>query len=471
MTGLESGCIRLEDLAKQVIGADERVPVIGGEKRRYVNFDNAASTPTFQCVWDKLHEFMRWYSNVHRGTGFKSQLATWAFDKVREKVLKFVGATPDEYVVIFGKNASEMINRLASRLAPRDGRDVVLTSVMEHHSNDLPWRRRWKAVHVEVDEWGAIDEEDLKRKLDEYGPRLRLLAISGASNVSGIVNPVHKYARWAHEVGAEILVDGAQLIPHRKVEMVRDIPAETIDYLAFSAHKVYAPFGIGVLVGRKENFLAGAPEHVGGGTIDIVTLDEVEWTDPPEKEEAGTPNIPGAVALGIVIDLLMEIGMDRVAEHERELTDRAVQGLKRYPDVIIYGPENGDRWDRLGVITFNVKGIPHGKLAAMLSWEAAIGVRNGCFCAHPYVTRLLKVSREQMREAIAGIRSGDRSMLPGAVRISFGCYNTVEEVDYFLESLDKILKGEIRGEYEQIRQTGEYRPKNFAVNFEEYFPW
>ncbi len=472
MTDKEAECRNLKELRHRVIGVDKKVPLITGESRPYINFDNAASTPTFSCIWNKLHEFMNWYSNVHRGTGFKSQLATWAFDGTREKILRFVGANPDEYVVIFGKNTSEMVNHLAYRLPPVDERDIVLTTMMEHHSNDLPWRKHWKAVHVAVDRSGHIDREDLEKKIKKYARRIRLLAVSGASNVTGIINPVHEFARMAHEVGAEIMVDGAQLIPHRKVRMQTGDGEEAIDYLVFSAHKMYAPFGIGVLVGKKRTFAEGEPVHVGGGTIEIVTLDRVEWAPPPERDEAGTPNIPGAIALGIAIDVLQGIGMDKIAKHEKKLTRRTFNGLRELGDEVqIIGPEFRNSDDRLGVITFNLNSMPHSKLAAILSWEWAIGVRNGCFCAHPYLTRLMDIRPAVMQEVIQGIRQGDRSHVPGAVRISFGCYNTVEEVDYFLEALEQIAGGNIRGNYRLNPVTGEYWPEGWTVNFEQYFPW
>ncbi len=462
-------CVQIDDLRNEVVGVNKKVPILGGELRDYINFDNAASTPTFRCVWDKLYQFMEWYSNVHRGTGFKSQLATWAFDQTRQKILQFVGANPESHVVIFGKNSSEMINRLANRLQHQPERKVVLTTLMEHHSNDLPWRKNWQTVHVMVDQTGAIDEEDLMAKLKKYNQQVRLLAISGASNVTGIVTPMHRYAQLAHSVGAEILVDAAQLVPHRAVRMA-DANGEDIDYLVFSAHKVYAPFGIGVLVGRKDNFSCGDPDHVGGGSIEIVTLDEIAWTKPPEKDEVGTPNIPGAIALGIVLNLLTRLGMDKIAQHEKNLTRQALIGLHQIPGVEIFGPTSADELEnRLGVITFNLADLPHNKLAAILSWEVAIGVRNGCFCAHPYVTHLLAISPERIKQVVAQIKQNDRSATPGAVRISFGCYNTSEEVDYFLSVLNRIARREIYGEYQLDGCSGQYRPKNWDIDFNNYF--
>ncbi|MEK9138704.1 MAG: aminotransferase class V-fold PLP-dependent enzyme, partial [Bacteroidota bacterium] len=236
--------LNLRDL---VIGADEEVPVIGGGKRRYINFDNAASTPTLKPILDRVDEFLKWYSNVHRGTGFKSKLSSWAFDRSRERIAEFVNGNHPERVVLFTKNTTEAINHLSHRFPFREG-GVVLTTVMEHHSNELPWRKVAQVVHIEVDHDGKVDEVDFRRKLMEYHGHVQLVAVTGASNVTGYINPVHQYARWTHEAGAKIFVDAAQLAPHRPVDMKSPDHPEHIDYLAFSAHKMYAPFGLGVLV-------------------------------------------------------------------------------------------------------------------------------------------------------------------------------------------------------------------------------
>ncbi|HEY6100330.1 MAG TPA: aminotransferase class V-fold PLP-dependent enzyme, partial [Anaeromyxobacter sp.] len=177
----------------EVVGAEERVPVLGGGMRRYVNFDNAASTPALECVRDTVDEFLRWYSNVHRGTGYKSRLSSWAFEEARDRVARFVGADPEDAVVLFCKNATEAINKLAHRF-PFEKDDVVVTTVMEHHSNELPWRRVARVVHVGVRPDGRVDEDELARTLALHRGRVRLLAVTGASNVTGYVNPVHSWA-------------------------------------------------------------------------------------------------------------------------------------------------------------------------------------------------------------------------------------------------------------------------------------
>jgi len=463
--------LTLQELRAQVIGVDRSVPLLDGRFQRYVYFDNAASTPTFRFVWEEMYEFLHWYSNVHRGSGFKSRLATLAYEKAREIVLEFVGGHPREQVAIFVKNTTEAINKLAYRLAP-DGRDVVLTTLMEHHSNDLPWRKLWKTIQVEVDDQGAVDQDDLWKKLRRYKGRVRLLAVSGASNVTGIINPIHEFARWAHEHGAEILVDGAQLVPHRPVRLWTEDEATRIDYLAFSAHKIYAPFGVGVLIGPRRVFEKGSPEFVGGGTIRVVDRQEVWWASPPEKEEAGTPNILGAIGLSVTLTALASVGMEQIASHEMGLTRHLLQALSKMEGVHIYGPSDSrDLERRLGVVSFNLEGMPHAKLAAILNWEGAIGVRNGCFCAHPYLVRLLRLEPERWKKHRERILRGDLSNTPGAVRASFGCYNTGEEVDRLIDCLNRIRAGDILGDYEYRAELGEYWPRGFQPNYGEYWPY
>ena len=453
----------------EVVGADTTVPVLGGGQRRYVNLDNAASTPALACVRDTVVEFLGWYSNVHRGTGYKSRLSSWAFERARSRVERFVGADPKHEVVIFCKNATEAINRLAHRLPFREG-DVVLTTVMEHHSNELPWRRAAKVVHVGVLADGRVDELDLAARLSERNGRVRLLAVSGASNVTGYINPVHDWARLAHEAGAEILVDAAQLAPHRPLDMKPAASPEHLDYVAFSAHKMYAPFGIGVLVASRAIFETGDPDVVGGGTVDIVDLENAYWTDLPDREEAGTPDIVGVVALARAIRALEEVGWEDLIGHEAELTGYALERLGAIPDVVLYGDTLPARArERLGVIPFNVRGLPHALAAAILSSEFGIGTRHGCFCAHPYVKELLCVTENEARQVESRILARDRSTIPGTVRASFGIYNTKADVDALADALELIVRRQFRPGYVLDPERGEYTHPELPADFRGRF--
>ncbi len=460
--------ISISDLPGLLLGFDTTVPTIHGDKR-YVNLDNAASTPTFKPIADSVTQFLRWYSNVHRGTGFKSQLSSWAFEESRNIVAKFIGADLSKQVVLFTKNSTEAINKLANRVIIKPD-DIILTSLMEHHSNELPWRRVGDVKHIEINHDGTISRKSFEELLSKYGSRIKLVAITGASNVSGYINDVDYFAKMAHSVGAKFVLDGAQLVPHRPVDVKANDPECAIDFLVFSAHKMYAPFGVGVLVADKETFEHGDPTEVGGGVVDIVTMEEAYWADLPDKEEAGTPDIVGVVALGQAIKMIEQIGWDSIIEHESELIAYALKELAKIPEVKLYGDTNPEQASqRLGVVSFNIGDIPHGLTAAILSYEGGIGVRSGCFCAHTYVKELLHVSDERAAKYEAEILARDRTNLPGAVRASFGIYNTCDEVDQLIEMIRKIAAGDYCKDYTLIIESGEYQLPNFKYDYSDYF--
>jgi selenocysteine lyase/cysteine desulfurase len=461
--------VTIHTIRKYIVGVEEEIPLLDGKRRPYINLDNAASTPTISLITEKVNEFLKWYSNVHRGTGFKSKLSSRVFEEARDTIAQFVHADLSDSVVLFCKNTTEAINKLANRFSFQLG-DVVLTSVMEHHSNELPWRKVAHVVHIDVTPDGRIDENDFREKISRFGSKIKLIAVSGASNVTGFINPVHTYARWAHAIGAQIMVDAAQLVPHRPIDMKMKGDPEHLDYIAFSAHKMYAPFGVGVLVGCRKTFEEGDPEYVGGGTVDIVNLENAYWADLPDKEEAGTPDIVGAVALAQAIRVIEQIGWDDIIDHESSLTHYALERLKKIPGVTLYGDkELATVADRLGVITFNIKDLNHALVASILSYEWGIGTRNGCFCAHPYVKCLLEVSETEAKDMETRILARDRSTLPGFVRASFGIYNTKEEVDALCEALSAIAQGKYRDGYLLNKERGEFYRTDVADEFEKYF--
>jgi len=452
------------------VGLDHPIPLLSGSEQAYINLDNAASTPPMLAVRDTVDRFMEFYSSVHRGTGFKSQLATHVFEQARLAVLRFVGADPSSHVCIFGKNTTEATNKLARRFPFTPEKNIVLVSAMEHHSNDLPWRAAAQVFHIGVTPDGRLDEADYDRLLDQYRGRIALVSISGASNVTGTINPIHRLAEKAHAVGAQFAADAAQLAPHRAVAMGALSDSAHLDYVFISAHKMYAPYGTGALVGRRDTFEQGEPDMRGGGEVEIVTLDSVHWSEPPERDEAGSPNTAGAVALAAAIRELERVGMDAVARHEAELTAYALPQLAAIPGLRIYGdPDPARAAERLGVIPVNLEGMSHFLVAAILGYEFGIGVRNGCFCAHPYLLHLLGVGEQQAGEVREEILRGDRREVPGMVRISFGLYNTIEEVDAVVGALQRIARGEYQGQYVQDLASGEYHPQGWKVDFERYF--
>ncbi len=458
----------LDVLRSEIVGIDCQVPLLDGSWRTYTFLDNAASTPAFRSVLDKVNESMVWYSSVHRGSGYKSLVSTEVYEKARRIVAEFVGADLENDVVIFGKNTSEAVNILAYALPPAaDG--VILTTMMEHHSNDLPWRAQGNVIHVAVHEDGSVDLEDYRQKLELYRGKIRLVAISGASNVSGFVQPVHEMAEMAHRCGSLFMVDAAQLAPHRAIQMGKLGDPGRLDFVVLSGHKMYAPFGAGALIGPREFFRQMPPLYRGGGTIDLVSLDEVFWTEPPERFEAGSPNIIGPIALAASIRKLTQIGMDRLAAHEAELTTYLLERLEQMQGIKVYGSTDPSRTkDRLGVVTLEVEGMHHGKVAAILSFEGGIGVRNGCFCAHPYVVHLMKVEGETYRTFRNQVLQHDRSNLPGLVRVSFGCYNNTAEIDHLLWMLKRIVRGDYRGDYVLDKAHGSYYPRDFKFSDVEH---
>ena len=452
------------------IGLEVETPLLDGSQRPYINLDNAASTPALKAVQQSVDDFLNFYSSVHRGTGFKSQLATHAYEEARRITMSFVGADPRTHTCVFVKNTTEAINKLARRFPFTSKKDVILTSGMEHHSNDLPWRAAAHTVHVGLTPDGKLDEVDFDQKLASYGSRVALVAISGASNVTGNLNPIHRLAEKAHAAGALLVADCAQLAPHRSIAMLPlDNPAH-LDFVAISAHKMYAPFGSGALIGRRDIFEQGDPDMPGGGTVEIVTLDDVVWAEPPDREEAGSPNTVGAVALAAAISQLQAIGMENVARHEAELTRYALERLPTVKGIHLYGDsEPSNSAQRLGVIPLKLEGMSHFEVASILGHEFGIGVRSGCFCAHPYILHLLGLSPEEAKYVRSHMLTGDRSDMPGLVRASFGLYNTRDEVDALVEALSRIARGAYSGKYNQIVASGEYLPEGWAPEFDQYY--
>ncbi len=449
------------DLRQEIYGADQLVPLLDGSLTTYTNLDNAASTPALKRVKEKTEEMMRWYSSVHRGSGFKSMLSTQLYEEAREIVLKFVGADEAEDVIVFCKNTTEALNRLANRFPFQPG-DMVLTTGMEHHSDDLPWRAKAEVLHADTLADGSLDLEDLYEKLAQHSGRIKLVAVTGASNVSGFIPPIHDIAEMAHKHGALIIADCAQLMPHRKIEMGKVGDPRRLDFITFAAHKLYAPLGSGGLVGTRDFFNQGEPDYRGGGTVEIVTLNDVVWTGAPERDEAGSPNVIGAVALAASLKFLSEVGMDQIAQHEAELTRYALTRLNALDGITIYGSKDPALAEtRVGVIPFNVRGLTHGKVAAILGFEGGIGVRNGCFCAHPYMLKLLNVTDATYKSYHDQVIQHNRVDLPGMVRMSFGCYNNSADVDRLIEMLQRILAGDYQGEYEAHLGSGTYYPRGF----------
>jgi len=438
-------------LADYVVGIDTTVPIRGGRRTRHVGLDNAASTPPLRDVVAAIERFLPHYAGVHRGTGFKARASTALFEWARRTIAEFVKADPDSNTVIFGKNTTEAINKLAHRLPWRPDA-VVLTTQLEHHSNDLPFRRHAQVVHVGATADGRLDEAELDGLLAHYGRRVQLVTVTGASNVTGVCPPIHRIARKAHLADAHILVDAAQLAAHREIDVLPDDHPEHLDFVAMAAHKMYAPFGTGVLIGPRSVFAVGEPEYSGGGTIAVVTEDDIVWADAPDRDEAGSPNVVGAIAMAVAMRTLTRIGLAEIAAHERDLVRHALARLQRVDGLRLYGFAADADDERVGIVSFNLAAHDHAFVAAVLAHEGGIGVRSGCFCAQPYVRRLLGLDVGEWRSRM---RAADQ---PGMVRISFGLHNTRQDVDALTDSLARIAEGAWAGDYARDPMTGEVRP-------------
>lgn len=460
---------KTEEIRKNIAGLNKKVRLLDGTKREYVFLDNAASTPSFLSVKNKVNEAIDNYSAIHRGQGIKSFISTDAYDKAHEIVAKFVNADPDEYVTIFVKNTTEAINKLSYRICLKPG-DVILSSCMEHHSNDLPWRRKNFVDYIKVDSEGYLDLDDLQKKIDYYGKRIKLITLTGASNVSGFVNPYHKVAEMAHSIGAKFCLDAAQLAPHRKIDMKPMNDPQHIDYLVMSAHKMYAPYGSGVLLCPKDFCEIGDPEFVGGGMAAYVTHHETVWSGLPHKEEAGSPNTIGGIAMAMACKQLNEYGMDYAAEHELQLTKYLLEKMDQIPEIKTLVKTDYDKLeDKLGVVTFNIEGLHYNFVGSILAHEYGIGVRTGCFCTHPYIAILMDIDEEVSEKLKNDILCKRKIDLPGAIRVSFGIYNNFEEVDYLVEAIKNIIEGKVQGEYEIDEESGLFTPKGYDFELSEYF--
>jgi len=380
-----------------------------------------------------------------------------------------------------GSGVTAGMNRVAktlNRLRPE--RDMVLISIMEHHSNDLPHRKHGgKVIHVptytDTDKMGSMNIEIFEKYLDQFQDRINYVSITGLSNVTGIINPINEIAKIAHKYGVYIVVDAAQMAAHVPIFMngVNDV-SEAIDVLLFSGHKTYAPGSPGVVIARKSFLNSIEPEDVGGGMVDKVFPDNYFVSKTfPDREEAGTPNILGAITLGAAIHVLDSIGMETILEEDLELIQYTMNLMQQNSDIYIYGNTNVDIYPRAGTISFNIIGMDHGLLAAILNDYFNIAVRNECFCAHPYVEKMLHGTHKEEIENMDC--QEDRlawTVEPwmGMVRASFGLYNTKKDVDMLLNALHQIIdKKEFYSKQYALNNEGEYIHNNFSFSSKEYF--
>ena len=439
-----SGKELLENLRLTRIGRIVQVPTTGGMKP-FINLDNSASTPTFEPIWNT---FKTTFSQPEK-------IQKEVIGEVKKLCAGILGAPLDEYEIIFTSNTTESINLVAENLeggSEAGMEPVILNTILEHSSNDLPWRsvKGHSVIKLNVSNEGFWDMGELETLLEAYNrkhihgsKRIKLVAVSGASNVLGICNDLESLSRMVHNYDAKLLVDAAQLVAHREVSMKK---LQT-DYLAFSAHKVYAPFGCGVLIAKK-------------GLLDLESEEMIS------AKASGEENAGGIAALGKSLLLLKRMGFAVIHEAEESLTRRAIEGMKRIKDLRIFGVQETDSPKfnhKIGVIVFDIKNMMAGKIAKKLAMNQGIGVRFGCHCAHLIVKQLSGFTpfTEQLQKTVVMLFPG--LTLQGFVRISFGLENTETDVDVLLTELERIARrGKSAAEPTMNQQGSDIQSRNKA---------
>ncbi|MEU2574607.1 aminotransferase class V-fold PLP-dependent enzyme [Streptomyces anulatus] len=425
-----------------VLGQNVTVPLVTGGEVTYAALDYAASAPALQRVWDDVAAYAPYYGSVHRGAGYLSQLSTDLFENSRRTVAEFLGCRADDQVV-FTRSTTDSLNLLAAAI-PADCQVFVYET--EHHASLLPWRDA-QVTYLNAPRTPAQAVESLERALadrDPYGPAL--VCVTGASNVTGELWPVRELAAAAHAHGARIVLDAAQLAPHHPV----DIAELDVDWVAFSGHKLYAPFGSGVLAGRADWLQAAEPYLAGGGASRKVARRadggvDVDWHTTAARHEAGSPNVIGVYSIASACKALTEAGFEGLVAREQELVGRVREGLAEVPEVRVLSLF-GDDAPRVGVISFVVRGWNSSHFAAALSAEYGIGVRDGLFCAHPLVRTLLGSDPQDPGECGAPeAEPGERSL--NAIRVSFGAGTPDEHIDRFLRAVSELVRDGARWNY------------------------
>ncbi|MFJ7196980.1 MULTISPECIES: aminotransferase class V-fold PLP-dependent enzyme [unclassified Streptomyces] len=417
-----------------VLGKDVTVPLVTGGEVTYAALDYAASAPALQRVWDDVAAYAPYYGSVHRGAGYLSQLSTDLFENSRATVAEFLGCRADDQV-IFTRSTTDSLNLLAA-VVPADCQVFVYET--EHHASLLPWRDA-RVTYLNAPRTPAQAVETLERALadrEPYGPAL--VCVTGASNVTGELWPVKELAAAAHAHGARIVLDAAQLAPHHPV----DIAELDVDWVAFSGHKLYAPFGSGVLAGRADWLQAAEPYLAGGGASRKVARRadggvDVEWHSTAARHEAGSPNVIGVYSIASACKALTEAGFDSLVAREQHLVSTVRAGLAAVPEVKVLSLF-GDDAPRVGVISFVVEGWNSSHFAAALSAEYGIGVRDGLFCAHPLVRTLLGSDPQEVGECGAPeAEPGELSL--NAIRVSFGAGTPDEHIERFVRAVRELV--------------------------------
>ena len=456
----------------QFIGLNTTYPLADGSTRRRIHLDGAASPLMMKLARDAQSALLPHYSNSHSHAHASAHISAKAMDWARSTILDICGARAKDYALItLGNGSTGVINNIARRLRARQNKKpIVLVSGMEHHANDLPHREQGhKVIHIpllgESTKAGEIDIIALELLLKQHAGKVNYVAVSGVSNVTGIINPVAEIIALAHKHDALCLLDAAQMTAH----MALNVSDLNMDFIAFSGHKVYCAGSPGILIGKIDLLRAYPSDEVGGGIVSHVSYQEAEYLDEyPAREQPGTKNLLGTYALAKTMQELNTIGLSTIQSHSEGLWNHAYSLLSRLNGIIIYGKS---AQPRIGTLSFNLKNIDHGLVASILSDYFGIAVRNECFCAHPYVSSMIKeelwnldlsnITDEQHEAYINRKR--------GMVRASFSLYNTKNEIAELADALEKIINNidDYTQQYD-VLDDGSYRHQDFSIKWRDY---
>ena len=458
------------DIPMSFIGLDTNYPTADGQRLRRVHLDGAASPLAASTALKAINSVLPHYSNTHSYVHSSAQISTKALNRAHDIVLQYAGANSNDYAAVFtGAGTTSAINRIARGLSKaRPNRKTVLVSSMEHHANDLPHRQfDNNVVHIPLEgdgpHAGAIDLTVFKELCEEHSETVNYVAISSISNVTGIKTPVKQVCEIAHQHGIFVLLDGAQSVAHGAT----NLSSLDVDFLVFSGHKLYTPMSPGVMIAKRAILKSLSEQDLGGGSVSHVSFHDQQLVDnESDKEESGTPNIVGAIALSSVLNELMSIGFDTIEAHDNGLLNYCLEELRSIEGITVYAKPSAER---AGALAFNHQDIDHGLLAAILNDYFSIAVRNECFCAHPYVSSLLKQELweldltdidEQHQEDFINRKRG-------MVRVSFSLYNTKADIDKLLSAIKQIWSnyGYYANNYSALAD-GSYQHTTFKLDWE-----
>jgi len=437
----------------KVIGTNSYTTLKNGKKTKVVLLNNAATTPPFEITLNEVNNYLQTYGALHRGAGPHANITYQKANNSINIIKRFLNLDKDKSL-IFTSNTSSAIN-LLSRLLKLKKSDVVITSNIEHTSNNLAWRfGNNKVVYINSLGDGSLDYEDLENKVNENSKNLKVIAITGASNLTGHIPNIEKISKLTHKHKALLFVDAAQLAPHRKIDMKNS----GIDALAFSAHKIYAPFGLGVLALPKK-ILNTSPVDPGGGSIDMISDNDVIWSPSSIRHQTGTWNVTGIIATGSSCKVLMDTGWEKIKTHEKELVRYMAKELLTIPKITLYVPsEKYINEDRIGTFTLNLEGYHHALLSAILENEYGIETRAGTICNHKLVRKWFKVDDANQKKIETEIKKGNRLASYGIVRASLAIHNTKDDIDKLISALKSISKNGPKLKYKPIPEEEVYIP-------------